>query len=154
MIPDLEIRPLAQEDKPYALSSWRESHKQAPGASRMPWSFYKQKYGLIFRELLDRDLTLGAYIGDVLLGFLVASPGKRITTLHWVQVKFEVSGQAVRRRGVMTALLEAANLGDKFVYTLKGQKRKGGSFDETLVTTLAERGQTAVYTPLIDWIKP
>ena len=153
----VEIATLRQEDLPYVLSSWRESHKQAPGVDHVPWVYYKAKYGAIFRELLSSPASklLGAY-GDEseLLGFLVATPGRRISVLHWVQVKFkDASGQSLRRHGIMTELLAAADLGSRFIYTLKGRRERGHSFDETLVKTLASRGQTAVYTPLLEWVK-
>ncbi len=158
MIEGLEIRTLDQDDLPYALSSWREGHKQAPKADRMPWVYYKAKYGPIFRGLLESptSLLLGAYIGDQpeLLGFLVATPGKRISSLHWVYTKFKnAEGVSLRRHGVMTELLSAADLGPRFIYTLLGRRESGHSHDETLVRTLAARGQVAVYTPLLEWIK-
>ena len=155
MIEGLEIRVLDQDDLPYVLSSWRESHKAAPKVDKMLWSQYKIKFGGLFRELLTREKVIGAYRNLELLGFLVTSPGKRINVLHWVQCKFQdTSGTNLRRQGVMTALLDAADLGQRFIYTLRARKEPGRkSFDETLVAMLATRGQTAVFTDLLEWIK-
>lgn len=160
---NLTIRDLANEDKGYAISSWRESHKQAPGVDKIPWSFYKREYGAMISRLVDDPTTslIGAYVGDKLAGWLALTYGKRVNTVHWAHTKFALDGQRLRRHGVMTALLDAADAGTPFVYTMRGAKRritlpdgsKTKSLDEALVAWLRSRGQVATFVPLQEWLK-
>ena len=67
-------------------------------------------------------------------------------------------GTAGRRQGVMLALIEAAMLGQKFVYTLQGRRleraaRPMKSLDELLVAALRARGVNATYVPLKEYLK-
>lgn len=159
---DVSILELNDDDRPYALSSWRESHKQSPGVDRVPWSYYKKEYGRTFEQLLSSGgtLALGAYRvapdgPTELLGFLVATPGKRVDTLHWVQVKFkDAAGAPLRRQGLMTQLLTAANFGERFVYTLRARREPGHhTLDKLLAKKLAERGVAASYVSMKEWLK-
>lgn len=146
------IRDLDPADYGYALSSWRETHHDAPGIKHYPWKFYKREYGDRFAKLIDDEtnIRLGAYSADgALLGWLIATPGKRVDTLHWVHVKH---GGNTRRIGVANALLTAADLGKSFVYTLKSKKVDGKPLDETLVEVLRKRGVTATYVDLLTWL--
>ncbi len=157
------IRPLDKDDYGYALFSWREGHKKAPSVSRMPWSYYKDTFGHAFEKIIDDPTSrlLGAYVDDKLVGWLVMTPGKRVSTVHWVHVKYELDGKLKRRAGVMTALLEAAQLGKNFVYTLHARRDRATlpdgtatkSLDESLVTALRVKGVTATYVNLKDWLK-
>lgn len=158
------IRKLDDEDKGYALVSWRESHKSAPGPDRVPWSYYKHEYGSVFSKILNspESKLLGAYSDeDKLLGWLAMTPGRSVNTLHWVQVKYELDGVKLRRRGLMYALLEAAELGPRFVYTLRARREKAPigentsrTFDEILVhALLRDKGVVGTHVSLKDWIK-
>lgn len=158
------IRPLDREDYGYALYSWRESHKAAPTVDRMPWSYYKDTCGHAFEKLVDDPTTraLGAYTADgKLLGYMIMTPGKRVHTLHWVYVKYELDGERLRRRGLMMKLVEGAELGKNFVYTLHARRDRAPlpdgstskSLDETLVVALRGKGVTATYVPLKEWLK-
>ena len=158
------IRPLDADDVRYALFSWREGHKKAPGANRVPWSYYKNTYVDLFAKILNDPATntLGAYTHeDKLAGWLTMTPGKRVGAVHWVHVKHELDGKPMRRRGVMTALLDAADLGSRFVYTLQARRDRAQlpdgsmtkSLDETLVVALRERGVSATYIPLKEFLK-
>lgn len=157
----MNIRPLKKEDVGYALFSWREGHKKSPGHDRMPWAYYKDTLGYAFEKILNDPTTrlLGAYSHEEkLLGWIATTPGKRVHTVHWVHVKHELDGKKMRRRGVMTALLDAADLGPRFIYTLRGRRlerdaRPFRSLDETLVATLRARGVTATFVPLKEWLK-
>ncbi len=155
------VRALKDEDRGYVLASMRESHKQAPGNDRVPWSYFKASVGQDLARLINDPTTrlLGAYADDALLGYLIMTPGKRIATLHWIQTKH--AGGELRRRGIATALFDAANLGTRFVYTLRARRDRTKlangtttrSLDESLVQTLAARGIAAVYEPLKEWLK-
>lgn len=156
---DLDIRPLRTEDLGYARWSFAEGHKGAPGVASMTWRYYKR---FIVPEL-ERALTfatteiLGAYVGSTVVGWLAFARGKRVSTVHWVHVRFQLGdgGQELRRRGVMTALLDAAELGDRIAYTFKGAAPKhrndGKTMDERLLPWLQKRGQHAAYVPWEEW---
>jgi hypothetical protein len=159
------IRALDPGDVGYALYSWREGHKKAPGADRMPWSYYKDTLGHAFEKLLNDPTSklLGAYSEDdgTLLGWLISTPGKRVHTLHWVHVKHTLEGQRIRRNGVMMALIEAAELGPRFVYTLRARRDRARlpdgnytkSLDESLVAALRAKGVTPTFVALKEWLK-
>lgn len=150
---DFRIRDLDEADRGFALVSWRESHKDAPGVCRVPWSFYKHEYGKIFSQILNDPKTrlLGAYTeDDKLLGWLAMTPGRSVNTLHWIHVKFEHAGAKLRRRGLMYALIEEAELGPRFIYTLRARKK----LDETLVAALlCDKSMVGTYVALKEWIK-
>ncbi len=157
------IRPLAAGDAGYALSSWREGNKASPKNDRVPWSYYRATVGVDMARVINDPSTklLGAYAGATLLGWLAFTPGKRVHTLHWAHVKFQLENERLRRRGIMTALLAAAELGKRFIYTCQARrdrkKLEDGSMtkslDESLAQHLRGTGVTAVYEPLKEWLK-
>lgn len=156
----MNIRSLKKEDIGYALFSWREGHKKSPGHDRMPWTYYKDTVGYALETILNDPATrlLGAYTPEKLLGWIAVAPGNRVHTVHWVHVKHALDGSRTRRRGIMTALLDAAELGERFIYTLRGRRLKRDarpfrSLDETLVASLRARGVNATYVPLKEWLK-
>lgn len=157
----MNIRPLRAEDVGYAITAWQEAHKTSPTARRAPWWAYKREYGDVFKQIVDDPATimLGAYDGvDQLLGFLVMTPGKRVNTLHWCQVKRKLAGKRVpERRDLFFRMLKAADLGARFAYTLRGPhvaKETGArSLDELLVNDLRAKGVTATYIALKEWLK-
>lgn len=142
------------------MFSWREGAKKAPGLNSLPWGYFKDTLGYAFEKILDDPTTklLGAYTHEEkLLGWIVTTPGKRVHTVHWIHVKHELDGKKTRRRGVMTALLDAANLGERFIYTLRGRRLRRNaspfkSLDEILVASLRARGITATLVPLKEWL--
>lgn len=156
------IRKLDADDRGYALFTWRESAKKAPGLDRLPWSYYKDAVVPDFERLLDAAVVHGAYTDDSkLVGWLAMTPGKRVQSLHWVYVKHELDERRMRRRGIMTALLDAAELGSRFIYTLRARRDRAvlpdgsttKSLDETLVAALRARGVIATFVPLKEWLK-
>lgn len=160
----MNVRKLDEADYGYALFTWREGAKKAPGLDRVPFAYYKATLVREFGRLLDdpNSNVLGAYThDDKLLGWLVMTPGKRVHTVHWVHVKHELDDKRMRRRGVMSALLAAAELGPRFIYTLRARRDRAPlpdgstskSLDETLVAALRARGVTATFVPLKEWLK-
>lgn len=173
--PLLSLRPLAIEDHRYAAACWRESHKQSSAAYlRTPWSLFKQTIGKQIDDVLamSSTRTFGAYnpAGKV-IGWIAYAPGRSISTVHWTHTRHELDGELCRRRGVMTMLLEAAELGRRFAYTFRGPRRvhhrggkdrgaaaarssvQGPTLDVVLVDKLRERGVTAVYVPIEEWLR-
>ena len=160
----MNIRPLDTEDRGYALFTWRESAKKAPGLDRVPWAYYRDAIVPAFAKILDDPTTrlLGAYThDDKLIGWIAMTPGKRVHTVHWVHTKHELDGKRMRRRGVMMELLNAADLGSRFVYTCRAKRDRGvlpdgtatKSLDETLVHVLRAEGVTATFVPMKEWLK-
>lgn len=157
----MNIRPLDADDVGYALTAWQEAHKTSPNCRRAPWWAYRQEYGAMLKRIVDDPGTamLGAYDErDRLLGFLVMTPGTRVHTLHWCQVKRKLDGERVlERRRIFFGLLDAANLGRRFVYTLRGprvDKATGArSLDELLAHDLRAMGVTATYVAMKEWIQ-
>lgn len=161
----ITIRKLRDDDKGYAISSWRESYKQAPGVDRVPWPYFKATVGADIANIVNNPNTvlLGAYDhADRLLGWIAMTPSKRMQTVHWIYVKHKVDNQGMRRRGIASALLEAANVGRTFLYTLHARRHRARlpdgstskSFDETLVAALRAKGIIASYLALKEWLKP
>lgn len=157
----MQIRPLDDADVGYALRAWQEAHKTSPSCRRAPWWAYKQEYGTLFKRIIDDALCikLGAYDEkERLLGFLIMTIGKRVHTLHWCQVKRKIGDERVLdRKRVFNELIDAAELGSRFVYTLRGprvSKETGArSLDELLAARLRARGMTATYVSLKEWLK-
>lgn len=157
---DLEIRPLRLADLGYARWSFAEGHKGSPGVGSMTWRHYKR----YIVPLLDRALAwpsteiLAAYLGETVVGWLAFARGRRVSTVHWVHVRYQLGdgGPELRRRGVMTMLVDAADLGDRVAYTWKGgypkHRSDGTTMDERLLPWLQRRGQHAAYVPWEEWI--
>lgn len=160
------IKPLDKADYGYALFSMREGAKKAPSVSRMPWSYYRDTLGYAFEKIINDPTTrlLGAYTDSgesKLIGWLAMTPGKRVHAVHWIHVKYELDGEKLRRRGAMTALLNAAELGKSFIYTLRARRdratlpdgTKTKSLDESIVAALRARGVNATYVNLKEYLK-
>jgi hypothetical protein len=153
----VSIRSVKPDDLRFVGTSWKESHKDAPGPDRMPWSIYKQTTCKQIDALTDSQGTriLVAAVPDGrIAGWICYSPGKAISTVHWVYTRHKLDADKLRRRGVMTALLEAASLGKRFAYTFRGprHRRSDTPTDERIVDWLRSRGVTAVYCPLAEWL--
>ena len=161
-LPTLMIREPAPDDCRFIAQCWRESYKDAPQVERLPWSAYKQIACKTIDSLVDKSTKLAAYWPDGrCVGFLVYQPGHRISTVHWVYTRFKLDEQKCRRRGVMTMLLDAAELGNRFIFTHRGPRRhvsarragKGDSLDVPLCAWLRTRGVSATYVPIEEWLK-
>lgn len=159
---NFDIKPVEPTDVGYVISSWRETHKRSPAYSRMPWPFFKREVGPIIKRVLEDPNTklLGAYSdGGALLGWTAVTKGRRVHTLHWVFVKMKLHEEPLRRRGLMLALFEAAELGQTFVYTFRARREREllpdgtvtKSFDQVLSHELLKQGVVATYVPYREW---
>lgn len=154
----ISIRPMSADDHGYARATWREGMKDAPAYERMPWSLYKQTAGATVAKLVADEQLLGAYVPDGrIIGWLCMTPGRTVNTLHWVHTRYELDGERCRRRGVMSALVDAAQLGKRIVYTFHGPRRRrveagrGPTLDVVLVDWLRDRGTVATHIPYQEW---
>lgn len=154
----ITIRALSDDDRRYAVTTWLESYKESRVGERMPWAMYKQTVGKEIADILDSARVIAAYTprGRV-VGWLAYTPGRSISVVHWAYTRRTLEDQLMRRRGVMSALLDAASLGSRFAYTHRGARRQGGQrrrgpgLDVAIAEWLAGRGVTAVYVPYADW---
>lgn len=157
-----DVRKMAPDDRRYAATTWRESYKEAPRVERMPWPLYKQTAGKVIDQLVEADDTsmIAAYAGDGhVLGWIAYTPGRSISTVHWTYTRRLLGTHVCRRRGVMSALLGAAELGPRFAYTHRGARRQNGTrgrgpgLDVILSEMLRTKGVTAVYVPVEEWLR-
>lgn len=153
----ITIRALDRDDVGYVRRTWLESYKQAPRMDRLPWPVFKATSGKSIDTLLARDdvHVLGGYhpSGRV-LGWCASTPGRSVSALHWVYVRFALGEEKTRRRHVATQLLEAAQLGRRIVYTFVGTKRqRGPSMDKTLVEWAHSRGVVATHVPVEEFLR-
>jgi hypothetical protein len=167
----LVVRPFVPDDVPYAAQTWREEYKKSSAAIwRMPWPAYKETVGREIDSVLATAKLLAAvHPGGRIAGWLAYTPGKSVSTVHWAYTRFKIDNDLLRRRGVMTLLLEAAQLGRRFAYTHRGAREarhrsalglssdgrkrnpRGPSVDEPIVDWLRGRGVTAVFVDYKEW---
>lgn len=158
---EISIAPVPSRDMPYCLGSWRETLKTAPGNQRVPWGMFRRSISPELVHVLNTSEVLGAYADGSIVGWIAVSRGRRVNACHWVHTRYETpAGEPLRRRGIMTALFDAADLGPRFLYTRKGglpRHRTPGvpktTSDEIVRRWLSSRGITAVFTPYQEWIR-
>ena len=162
----LSIGRLRRDDYAYARNSFSEGHKGAPGVESMSWRYYKRFIVPMLEQTLRHHETqlVAAYLGPDIVGWAAYSVGKYVDAIHWVHTRWKIGtdGQPLRRNagkhggGIMTTLLDAAQLKNRIVYTWRGAKGKhdhdGLTMDERLLPWLADRGQHAAYKPWEEWV--
>lgn len=150
-------------DRKYILASWAEAYKAAPKMRDMSWTLYKLHIVPTLQAVLDRPdtrlLVATTPSEPDIVGWLAYVRGKRVSTVHWVHTRYAVTkgGEKLRKRGVMSALIGAAELGPRWVYTHRGpypRQREGKreTADAGLVRSLAKRGITAAFVPWKEWV--
>jgi hypothetical protein len=154
------IRPVRLADKAYVRNTFAEGHKGAPGVMSMTWRYYKRFIVPELEHALCYPSTevLAAYDAtDTIVGWLAFARGQRVSTIHWAHTRFKIGdGPELRRRGVMTQLIDAARLSNRIAYTFKGaypRHRSGETLDEKLLPWLAGRGQFATHYAFEEWLK-
>ncbi len=158
-----ELRRISPDDYAYVRATWREGHKSAPSCDRMPWSLYKQTIGKTIDGLVESDdvRLLGAYSSsNHVLGWIAYTPGSTVSTVHWTHTRFESDGEQMRRRGIMTQLFDAADLGRRVAYTFRSGRPRGKrdgserlSLDELLARWMRSRGVSAAYVDIREWLR-
>lgn len=160
--PSLVIRPAGAAELGFVIATWQTEH----GKSRdgyMSRENYKRLHKPAILDLLNREDTwlLGAFRGARMVGWIAWTPG-RLPAVHFAYVH-----HTERRKGVFTALLRDAMVGNRFVYTFRGarlkhragriaklrnkQSNSGPSYDERMVEALARRGVFAAFVPVSTW---
>jgi hypothetical protein len=156
----LSLRILPSADLPFVRATWAEGYKHSPRNTKLPWRVYKRQEIPEIDAILDRDDTqiIAAYLGSAVAGWLAFSKQWSIPAVHWVYTRASLERGApdtLRRRGIMTALLGAAQLGSRIVYTHKGPRGRGSpvTSDEWIVPWLAKRGVAAAFVSREEWIR-
>lgn len=154
---------IADDAQGYIRGSWAEGYKLAPRMARLPWPVYKRTVAPALAAVLERpdtELLIAERAGSI-VGWIALSRGPRVDTVHWVHTRFRVGaeGELLRRRGIMTALFDAADLHRRIAYTFRGPEPRGRdrhtnrlTADERIARWLASRGVTAAFVDIKDWI--
>lgn len=142
--PVIAIRPATADELPYIRGAFAEGYKQSSNQlAKLPWSTYKRDVRPRLYQALDGAAILVADHGGEVAGWIALAPGRRVDTVHWITTRLHHRG-----RGVMRALVEAARLKERIVYTHRGPKRS----DESIAQWLAARGAVSVvYEPYERW---
>jgi hypothetical protein len=153
------LRAPVAADTGYLRRSWCEGYKQSPEAHRLSWRLYKQHVEPMLFDALGRADTrvVVADLDGAIVGWIAYSPGRRTSTVHWVHTRFEApdTEEPLRRRGVMSRLVDAAQLGARVVYTHRGPYPRhrgcGETSDRWISRWMLGRGQFASYVPYEEW---
>lgn len=153
----VELRSPVADDTGYMRETWAEGYKQSPEAHRLNWSLYKRlvRPQLYARLAAPDTLVIVAHHGDGIAGWVAYSPGRRTSALHWVHTRYELDDEPLRLRGVMTQLIDAAQLGQRVVMTHRGPFARhrgcGETSDKMISKWMLGRGQVASYIPYEEW---
>ena len=169
---EIRIAPAPLEALPYIRATWCESyHRSKEHAHRRFRTWKRGTLSTIDRVLGDPATRIliarspeveTERHGPAIVGWIVWSPGRSISTVHYIYVRHEVGGIEWRRRGIMTALVDAADLGRRIAYTHHGEARVGSYWkpknlprplDEEIAEWLHEQGVTSVYEPIERWFE-
>lgn len=158
---DVIISPVTDRDIGYCLGSWREALMTAPGNRRIPKGAFRRAITPQLTNIINASEILCATVDGVIVGWIAFQRGRFVNACHWVHTRYEdADGAPLRRRGIMSALFDAADLGERFLYTHRGGKPRHPHLEDKRHTTdeivrrwLARRGVTAVYVPYQEWIK-
>jgi hypothetical protein len=171
----IRLAPPAPDDLPYIRKTWLDSFHAAPGNHRQRFRDWKHRPAATIARLLedpttqvlvarDPDARLirdGVDLGPAIIGWTVWTPGRGVTTIHYVYVRHAVDGVQWRRRGVMTALFDAIGMERVVRYTHQGEYKLGTHWkrtnrprplDEEIKDWLKGRGVTAVYEPVEEFM--
>lgn len=157
-------RPVRSGDVSYILSSWQHSWRCSNTARRLPGSAY---------HALFADLVTGGVLADDASKLLVCAlesdpdeiaawicyvPGP-VPTVHYAFVRQRTrDGRALRRAGLLGALIHLAGVRDALVYTFRPSERahpresKTQGVERALLDAARRRGIGAVYRPVEEYL--
>lgn len=144
------MRALAPDDVAYVQGAFSEGYKGSSNRMhKMTWVRYKRDVRPVLHQILARSEVLVAEHDGAVVGWIALVRGARVDTVHWIATRMCIDGgPLLRRRGVMTAIIDAARLKDRIVYTHRGSKRS----DEWIASWLRTRGAiSVVYQPYEEW---
>jgi hypothetical protein len=154
------IRPAHADEMPFVLRSWVEAHKRSPRGRRLNWAEYKTVARPEIVDCLarrDTRILVADVAGDV-AGWIAYAPGRSLDAIHWITTRNRLRGpdglpvgETIRRRGVMSALVAAAALKPRAVYTFRGPKIGPETIDLPIARWLASHGVIATHEPYARW---
>lgn len=168
--------PTSSDDRSYIVRSWVDSFHRARANLKLTFrGGYKERQRQAIDRVLDapgtrvlcaysdteRVMRDGVDHGPAVLGWIVWTVGRGWPTVHYVFTRYELGQVKWRRRGVMSELVDAAELGPRVVYTHRGEYARGGlesrqrwprALDEEVADWMRRRGMTVAYVPLGEWL--
>lgn len=171
------VRPMRDDELPWAIHSWSQGWKDAPGNRCRTWGDYKTSptgVQTVRDALCRRDCTRLAVDGPVpgrAVGWLVLSRRPGYDAVHWVYVAKQF--RRARSRcgapfGAMTGLLGHVVLQRSVVYTFEAacdprlpriparageRDSRPGRNDVWLAEMLRDRGHVVSHEPYAEWAK-
>lgn len=169
------VRAMRDDEFPWAIHSWSQGWKDAPGNRARTWGDYKTSpTGVqIVRDALSRaDCTRLAVDGSLpgrAIGWLVLSRRPGYDVVHWVYVAKQfrrARSRGLAPVGAMAGMLEHAELQRSLVYTFQAacdhrlpriparageRDSRPGRNDVWLAEHLRDRGHVVSYVPYAEW---
>jgi GNAT superfamily N-acetyltransferase len=149
------VRPMRPDELPYAIHSWSQGYKDAPGMRSKTWRDYKALHLQPLRDALVRSdttrLCVEAGVQNHAVGWIAFAHWPSVDAVHWVYV-----AKPFRRRGCMRALLAAAELRRHITYTFLGPVLRGRAqprSDEWIADMLRRSGAVVSHVPYQEWSK-
>jgi hypothetical protein len=145
------VRPMRDDELPYAIHSWSQGYHDAPGMRRKSWRDYKALHVPVLRDALCRHdtqrLAVDGPVPGRAIGWLAFARWPSIDTLHWVYV-----AKPYRRHKAMTSLLERAGLRKHVTYTFLGpHSSRSARSDEWIAELLRSSGAIVSHVPFQEW---
>ena len=167
---------LSDADRGYVVRTWTDSFHRAEENYELTFKLWKPYQRAAIDHVLALPMTRvlvahhdtaratsrdGADLGPAVLGWLVWTTGRGWPTVHYAYTRHALGDVDWRRRGVMSELVDAAELGSRVVYTHKGEHARGSlrarsyyprPLDEEVAAWARRRGMAVAYVPLEEWI--
>lgn len=153
------VRPMRDDELPYAIHSWSQGYHDAPGMRRKSWRDYKAIHVPVLRDALCRHdtqrLAVDGPVPGRAIGWLAFARWPSIDTLHWVYVAKpyrQARSRGLSPLGAMSALLERAGLRKHVTYTFLGpHSSRSARSDEWIAELLRSRGAIVSHVPFQEW---
>jgi hypothetical protein len=170
------VEGMSEADRGYIVRTWTDSFHRARANYKLPLGVWKHRQ----RAAIERVLALpgtrvlvahhstphvyqdGRDAGPSVLGWIVWTTGQGWPTVHYAYTRHALGGVEWRRRGVLSELVEAAELGRRVVYTHRGESARGSlkarqhyprGLDEEIADWARGNGVAVAYVPLEEWIR-
>lgn len=147
------IRPMRDDELPWAIHSWSQGHKSAPEHRKRTWRDYKALHLQPLRDALVRRDTTRLVVENGEpgrgAGWIAFSRWPSIDAVHWLYVSRPHRGQ-----GMALALLQHADLRRNVTYTFHGEHRGTQPRpDQRIADRLRREGKIVSYVPYQEWSK-
>lgn len=159
------VRLVREDELPYVIHSWCEGYKNSPSCRRKLWPDYKAIDVPVLRAALARpDTTVLCAEADKpgrAVGWIAYARWPSIDAVHWIYVAHQyrrARSRGLAPIGVMMALLAAAGLRKRIVYTHQAathhhHTRLRTPADQRIAELLRADGAAVSYVPYQEWSK-